>query len=429
MVALNTYVTATATAALAAVAMSLHTGDRRTEYMVDDFVDEADDGDYALAIERAMRACDDDDGPTQSRGCTLLLTCGRVDDIKTTIDFCSSARVVGCGTARGLGGNVLRAVNDQTAVRVWHKNEACPLIQDVDVNPTVTFEHVAFANYDTHQSAPMFGIEARAPLVLRDVDIYGFTQGIHLDCSVYRAPATGCSLSHFDGVWSRMNEHAGVYVIGSDANASMFAAVNSMSNCRYASEWNDLLMLPYCRRYPTMPECALPCGNIMDGSFLGNTWIGPHTASARDISTIPATAYPGVVNAGYNNRSVWVGLYTEMDQPASWLAPNANAIGGIHQFSNIKGMDINGVTISSAQFYNTLDPNNITLLKLGMLNNDMGTFMSLYNPDDSWALRWTYDRVLQRYFWDLGNTGNRPIQVTKQCSGGGCGKLILGQQQ
>jgi hypothetical protein len=86
----------------------------------------------------------------------------------------------------------------------------------------------------------------------------------------------------------------GVYCQGGDANAGIGIAINSYSN----GGWG-----------------------IRDDSFLGNSWVGCHTAGN--------TGGPYYL-VGVNSRSILIGCYSESDQTGSYIGPNAQTFGGIH---------------------------------------------------------------------------------------------------
>jgi hypothetical protein len=117
------------------------------------------------------------------------------------------------------------------------------------------------------------------------------------DCGiniVATAPVGNANNWRIDNVRSAENGFDGLFVDGADANAGVAIRLDCSANLR--------------------------CG-IFDSSFLGNTYVGCHTA--------------GNVNACYktdnaNARNVFLGCYSEGGQPAAELVAPTTVLGGIH---------------------------------------------------------------------------------------------------
>lgn len=197
------------------------------------------------------------------------------------------------------------------------------------------------------------GIWLRARAVIRNVYVNNFPRnGIHIRASARGAPHTAGNANLFllERVSSSNNGWNGVYVDGPDVNAGLGIGVNATHNGLYG---------------------------IFDSSFLGNTWIGCHTASnnkhgqvhyngkryrlvADDVNagarTVPGAddskwrfvrtgrphpAYPDwsphkiYVRGGpyrsdnRNARSVFLGCYSEGDQGGSYVISPSIIVGGL----------------------------------------------------------------------------------------------------
>ena len=137
------------------------------------------------------------------------------------------------------------------------------------------------------------GIVMRSPTVLENMTVYGFG-GNGIDIFADVNGGTNANLFHINHVVTYGNAGHGVFCQGGDANAGNGFAVNAMTN----GGWG-----------------------IYDNSFLGNTWVGCHTAG---------NAGGPYFGGGLNQRSVWIGCYSESDQPPSQFTHSAVAIGGLH---------------------------------------------------------------------------------------------------
>jgi hypothetical protein len=91
---------------------------------------------------------------------------------------------------------------------------------------------------------------------------------------------------------------------------------------------------------------SLFCGGygIYDNSFLGNTWVGCHTNG-----NVTGAYYA----AGSNNRTVFLGCYSESGQPASYIGENSHLIGGT-QGAGVTGVFGSGIWNASTLYASTL---------------------------------------------------------------------------
>jgi len=132
----------------------------------------------------------------------------------------------------------------------------------------------------------------------------------------------------------------GLYLIGADVNAGYCIGLDSSENRGYG---------------------------VYDSSFLGNTFIAAHTAANLRGAYRADNA---------NNRSVWLGCYSESGQPGSHMDGRALVLGGLHEagftqgsqlYSNnggdIKSPSLESVT-SSAECRIGGEPENATLIRM-----------------------------------------------------------------
>jgi hypothetical protein len=144
------------------------------------------------------------------------------------------------------------------------------------------------------------GIRMRIRAKISNCDVWGFAgNGIHI-----RATSGGTNESQgnsnlflLDNVSCRFNWH-GVYANGADVAGGIGFGLNCDSNAGWG---------------------------IFDSSFLGNTWIGCHTAG---------NGYGAYKTDDGNQRSVFVGCYEEGDQPPSSIVSQSIHVGGLSNAGN-----------------------------------------------------------------------------------------------
>jgi hypothetical protein len=129
----------------------------------------------------------------------------------------------------------------------------------------------------------MHGIQANCQVVLRNVRVEGFGgDGVRVEAF---APATNANLSYLEGVRCSSNAGNGFYFEGPDANACVCTGLDASAN----GGWG-----------------------IFDSSFLGNTFIGCHTAT---------NALGGYKTDNANAYAVFIGCYSE-GETSSVIAPS-----------------------------------------------------------------------------------------------------------
>lgn len=139
------------------------------------------------------------------------------------------------------------------------------------------------------------GVHADTRFTIRNCVVTYFGDcGINIVATAGGSPNGNANLWRIDNVRSAENGFDGLFVDGADVNAGVAIRLDCSTNLRYG---------------------------IFDSSFLGNTYVGCHTAN-NDFACYKTD------NA--NARNVFVGCYSESGQPAAELVAPTTVIGGIH---------------------------------------------------------------------------------------------------
>lgn len=162
------------------------------------------------------------------------------------------------------------------------------------------------------------GIYLHAEARLRSCLINGFAEdGIHIEATSGSSPNGNVNRWQIDSCRSMNNAANGLYVNGADVNAGVAIRLDCSGN----TEWG-----------------------VFDSSFLGNTYVGCHTASNG------AGAYK---TDDANARNVFLGCYSEGDQPTSNFVYPSFILGGLHS-AGISGSGlsiVDGVVSSRFRWY------------------------------------------------------------------------------
>lgn len=188
------------------------------------------------------------------------------------------------------------------------------------------------------------GIQVETVVHLRDIRIESFVRGLQLLCNDVRQPyelvdgfemhrGGRCNLGTFEGLTISSNQLDGIFVRGANANANTFVGINSFVNCRNA---RAIVGRPNYNN----PERGGRCANYHDASFLGNTYVGTHSAFAIDTTSKPNLRYFQYLSTGRNQSNVWINPYAEngaMDGktgngPSWFRGANDVVIGGFVAF-------------------------------------------------------------------------------------------------
>ena len=183
------------------------------------------------------------------------------------------------------------------------------------------------------------GFDMRSPSIIHDAQAQRFVRGLQMVCAdqgtVDLQTALGfdvkeishCNHAHVARSTFNSNLLDGIFVRGADANAGTFVGVNSYVNCKQAA---DIIGVPADPSDPYSTPTGASCANFHESSFLGNTYVGPHSAHSVDqrseaswtlvrdtgSATVAETReYRWWQFLAYspNGRNVFLGAYTEND--------------------------------------------------------------------------------------------------------------------
>lgn len=263
----------------------------------------------------------------------------------------------------------------------------------------------------TPTTARAYGVEAEAPVVLEDLTISGYTQGIRISAGAKRSPPSNANRWRIVGGRVSGSLHAGISIDGPDTNVGVAIQPSSTGNCLRAA---DLASLG-------------ACAQTVDGSLLGSTWIAASAAYAERVEPI-ATSF--ILGDSENSRSVCVGCYSE-DPSIGIAESNVNVIAGKSVWSSANAPSIyQGQRMTALSL---LGADGLAELRLGTLSGGGAlTLLPVGQPSSPAAekpreLRLKYE--VSGGFWrlDVGNSNAAvPLRIgAKQNALGGLGSLIL----
>ncbi len=197
------------------------------------------------------------------------------------------------------------------------------------------------------------GIDVQARVKIQDCSISGFKgNGINLVADVNSRTNANCWA--IDTVSLTGNGGHGLYVDGGDTNAGVGKSINSSAN----GGWG-----------------------IYDSSFLGNTYLGCHTAS---------NVLGAYKSDNANARNIFLGCYAEGGQPASEIASPSMVIGGL--FGTVTGTGYFLIDGKTPSISSTLNGGTINIGKselLGLVDADHPQWPYRLKYDTgSWYLDW-----------------------------------------
>lgn len=263
----------------------------------------------------------------------------------------------------------------------------------------------------TATTARAYGVEAEAPVVLEDLVINGYTQGVRISAGANRAPASNANRWRIVGARIGGSLHAGIWVDGPDTNVGVAIQTSATGNCLQAAALSALG----------------PCAETVDGSFLGSTWIASSTAYAE---ALPAQPTSFLLGDSANSRSVCVGCYAE--DPAVGLAgTNTNVIAGKSAWSATNAPSVyQGARITALSL---LGADGLAELRLGTLSGGGAlTLAPVGQPstpaaDKPRELRFKYEVSTKSWRLDIGNS-NAAVAArigAAQNALGGLGGFVL----
>jgi len=355
------------------------------------FYQTADGADYAPAFERAQLACAQRGGARPPLaglpGCRIELD-ARAYFVSRPIAVCIPLQVVGQGIGYTLNSSRVETART-TAFQALRG--VCPWNTAMGAQGILSLEHVTLLNVvsaHVEGSAPFFGVDADAPIMLTDVGIRDFVRGINLDCD--KGVGTNCNASILAAVYVQGSESDGVYTRGGDSNAGTFTALNVAGACRFEARWRYLKTCPAGSIAPTCTQDRLRCAGIFEASFLGNTIVGGHLASENGAA--------GIVLSGASNHSALIGTYAETDTGAQYGDAKTTVVGGHNGFSGplgqLHGMASTGLVVSNGD---------TKLLLGGATNNPNGTMTISHPVMGPWPFTWKVNPTTGTWYVDRGN--------------------------
>lgn len=187
--------------------------------------------------------------------------------------------------------------------------------------------------------------------------------GIEIEADVSAVPASNANGWYLDSCTTTSCGKSGLYVHGGDSNAGLAIAHNAIAN----GEWG-----------------------IYDSSFLGNTYIGCHTA--QNTSGAYKSDNP-------NARNVFLGCYSEGDQPTSVIALPSMVFGGIHA-AGMNGSYFSGGT-TAVQLSQKFHAPTFWLGYGQPLTSGSG----IQFDDTDGTYSWTFEKAVGRWGYKWANLG------------------------
>jgi hypothetical protein len=220
----------------------------------------------------------------------------------TTLDITHGLIIEGesLGEAGGEG-TQLRWAAGATGFRVQRYNTVGSVstyagVANTNAGDAVIIRNLMLKGGYAASSADFYAIHLRARATLRDLYIENWQgDGIYANCTGGSGGASEGNANNIEMTRLFITGcRNGVYLTGADVNAGVGTSVSCVGN----RVWG-----------------------IQDLSFLGNTWVACHTA---------ANVTGPYKTSNANACSVFIGCYSESDQPASSFAASTLVLGGLH---------------------------------------------------------------------------------------------------
>lgn len=299
---------------------------------------QSDDGNnYLPAYQRLVQS------PECVSGCRIDLGC-RSYPMGDTLKVCKPMKITGCGQRVSF----LTFPSAKTGIHLGYgqcdatdPGGASSVLEDFGVNSGGEVKPTA----DNPADYVMIEVKT-GTITIRNVRTTGGRHGIRIDAGTTRPGVEKSNANHWrlDGVSAYNTHHSPIYIKGPDSNAGTATATSAVNGCKYASTLKALSIADPVK----FPVALQQCGGIHDQSFLGNIWIGSHTADIRD-DVDHSIGYPGYLSIGDNQHVTFLGSYTEQDSLCGQVSARSWAQGGITCF---KGAGL---------YYNTNTASNIIL--------------------------------------------------------------------
>jgi hypothetical protein len=325
---------------------------------IESFYDPSDGGDWAPALRRAIDSFTA--GAHPSVGGKILLG-PKTYELASSVDIDREIVLEGAGGPGWFSPSVLLFAAGVDGI-VVHSPETSPANPDplrrgawsVIRNLSVQSQGGAGAVPEVH------GIVMKARAAVENVYVKGFSgNGIRIDADVNDVPPTNANNWRIDTVRIDGCGSHGLFVDGGDTNAGTATAVDSSSN----GGWG-----------------------IYDSSFLGNTYVGAHTA---------ANAMGSYKSDNPNARNLFVNCYAESGQSPAEIASPAMVIGGLLDLApdvttalRPAGEELQARNSISAA--NNAGPVAV-IGRLGSLNTDNVALEFVHEDESSWPWRLEFD--------------------------------------
>jgi hypothetical protein len=282
-------------------------------------------GDWATVIQAAMSSAQcapysASDSSTKRRSCTLR-TAG--NDIRTTqsIHVCRPIRIVGSGRGAGSGNTTLTLAGGAS---IYFHFDGSPYDLPATKCPWNPGQHVTSGGAELSNltirrdptsalTGTWVAVEAHASIVLTDLTLSGFDQGVLIHGNVLSGYGNANGW-RANGVGINGMAHRGWEVRGADANAGSAVGLVVANTCQTAGAWNE-----------ATPDA---CAGLIDDSFLGNHYAGVSVQYNFDVAT-------GPTNPAAHHPSFWITspttvdyAYEETNSRGSYLDDNPSIMGG-----------------------------------------------------------------------------------------------------
>jgi hypothetical protein len=226
---------------------------------------------------------------TSRGGCTVNLRCNTTYVTEVPWVLCRGMKIQGCG---GYQGSTIQATTATITevIRVEYFNRCNATILSGGYGFTggsgafseLNNLNIKCISRSDHVGAPQHGVYALAQVRLNHNQISSCTNGVRFYGSALATPWP----SNSNISWSQANRyisnaHAGVHIDGPDANAITFIGDDISSNCVNAT--------PALNAEHALSVDTDVCANVVDSSFLGNTYTSIHTASPFTTSVAGET--------------------------------------------------------------------------------------------------------------------------------------------
>lgn len=223
----------------------------------------------------------------------------------------------------GVGTSIIGNGKNRTNIHADHLTDALVFVGTGEASG---FNLTSKRSYQSLDIANGITINANS-VSIKDILIRGFTTGVWIYGS---AENQGTNANHWrmDSIDIIRSGWAGVYVDGPDSNAGAGYSVMIQTSCYVGTGMASLGV----------------CASLIDSSFLGNTWVAAHTATAKD--SISGEVFGSYIFDGDNQRSVCIGCYSESNQLPGIMAKWTNILGGIGNWTG-KGMRMVGPQMSA----------------------------------------------------------------------------------